>query len=320
VSAVVHPGTEFALTAPIEEHQLDYDWRFSRGSGVQFADYAKPSGNILLVGCPSLASMLGELGCSGQLIERNPNYVSGSENFSVVYADLRFNFPTLRESGRFNLSIVDPPWYPHELLHWTNFGLSQVEVGGSILFTLWPESVRPSARSEHRQVLTAMSKVGQLEHLGNVSYQLPLFERETLDAVDQSPSQREGLLFRLTRENSQLLDVPSFQRSSSEWHRFTLSREQVAVRVSPSDCQTASDDLFEIEPFTLKSTSRRAPILPSINIWTSKNRAARLSRPSLIAEGIATQNEASLSMLVEKMKMSFDPLDVNWGKSWRHPA
>ena len=311
---------EVAETAPIEEHQLDYDWRFSRGSGVQFADYTNPSGNILLVGCPSLAPILGELGCSGQLVERNPNYASGSENFSVVYADLRFDFPVLHESARFNLSIVDPPWYPQELLHWTNFGLSQVEIGGSIFFTLWPESVRPSARSEHRQVLTAMSKVGRLEQFGNVSYQLPHFERETFDAVDQPPSQREGLLFRLTKENSQLLDAPSFQRSSSEWRRFTLSGEQVAVRVGPSDCQIASDDLFEIEPFILKNTSRRNPILPNINIWTSKNCAARLSRPSSIAEGIATQNEASLFMLVEKMKMSFDPLDVNWGKSWRHPA
>jgi hypothetical protein len=317
---MAHPGTEFAGTAPIEEHQLDYDWRFSRGSGMQFADYANSLSNVLLVGCPSLASILGELGCRGQLVERNPNYVSGSENFSVVYADLRFDVPNLPESGPFNLSIVDPPWYPHELLHWTNFGLSQVVIGGSILFTLWPESVRPNARSEHRQVLTAMSKVGQLEHLGNVSYELPHFERETFDTLDQWPSQREGLLFRLTRQNKELLHVPSFQRGSSEWRRFTLSKEQVAVRVSLTGCQIPSDDLFEIEPFTLKSTSRRDPMLPSINIWTSKNRAARLSRPSLFAEGIASQNEASLSTLVEKMKMSFDPLDVNWGKSWRHPA
>jgi hypothetical protein len=304
----------------IEEHQLDYDWRFAEETGVRLADLANSAGSVLLIGCPSLAPILSGRGRRGQLIERNPNYVSNDKNFNVVYADLRFERPVLVGAGRFACAFVDPPWYPQELLHWTNFGLSQIENGGAVFFSLWPASVRPTALDEHRQILGAMSKVGRLEQLGTVSYQLPPFERRALQASAQSASERKGTLFRLTKDSHQFLEVPEFQKSVSEWLRFTLSGEQLAILVGSGDRQNAPDKLFEIEPFTLTDTSRRNVKLPSINIWTSKNRVARLFEPAKLANQILAQDEASLIMLVEAMNMGFDPLNVEWGKSWRHPA
>jgi hypothetical protein len=263
---------------------------------------------------------LGDRGRGGQLIERNPNYVIEDKNFKIAYADLRFERPSLVGEGRFSCAFIDPPWYPQELLHWINFGLTQVETGGGVIFSLWPPSVRPTALDEHRQILGAMSRVGRLEQLGTVSYQSPPFERRSLQVSGQSAFERKGMLFRLTKDSHRFLDVPEFQKSASEWLRFTLSGEQLAVLVGSEGDQSARDKLFEIEPFTLIDTSRRNVSLPAINIWTSKNRVARLFEPAKFANQLLAQDESSLTMLVEAMSMGFDPLNVEWGKSWRHPA
>jgi hypothetical protein len=304
----------------IEEHQLDYDWRFSEETAMRLANLANSAGDVLLMGCPSLVRLLVDRGRSGQLIERNPNYISEDKNFDVIHADLRFSAPSLVGVRRFSCAFMDSPWYPQELLHWSNFGLSQIEDGGTVFFTLWPTYVRPTALDEHDRILAAMSELGQLEQLGDISYQLPLFERSALQAAGKSNCKREGLLFRLTKEGQQLLDVPVFQRSASEWLRFTLSGEQLAILVGSEISPDEPDKLFEIEPFTLVDTSRRNSNLPSINIWTSKNRVARLFEPSKLVARILAQDEASLIMLVEAMNMEFDPSKVQWGKSWRHPA
>jgi hypothetical protein len=301
----------------IEEHQLDYDWRFAEASGNELSEYAGSADNVLLVGCPSLAPRLVRRARKVLLVERNPNYACDDESIRVVYADLRFDSPAL--AGHFTQAFVDPPWYPQELLHWINFGLSQIEIGSFVFFSLWPESVRPSAREEHRKILSAMSKVGRLVQLGDITYELPLFERKALQAAGQAASKREGLLFRLTKQSHHLLEVPRFQKTRSEWWRFSLSEEQLAILVSPV-VEQKSDELFEIAPFTLADTSRRNSNLPNINIWTSKNCVARLTNPSKFAERVAARDRASLLLLAEAMKMSFDPLNINWGRSWRHPA
>jgi hypothetical protein len=202
---------------PLEEHQLDYDWRFTEETAGRLADMASSASNVLLVGCPSLAPVLAISGLSGDLIERNPNYIGEESSFSAVHADIRFQTLPLEGASRFSHAFVDPPWYPQELLHWTNFALARVEDGGKVYFTLWPESVRTTAPDEHRRVLGAISGVGQLEQLGVVTYRLPLFEREAFQAAGKAASSREGLLFQLTKDGHHLLELPPFQRTGLEW-------------------------------------------------------------------------------------------------------
>jgi len=287
---------------------------------VRLAGLANPLGSVLLIGCPSLVPILGGRRRSGQLIERNPNYTSKDQSFKIAYADLRFEHPLLADAGRFSCAFVDPPWYPQELLHWVNFGLSQIERGGTVFFSLWPTSVRPTAQDEHRQILGAMSKVGRIEQIDTISYQLPPFELASLQTNGQSPLARKGMLFQLIKDGDQLLDVPEFQKTATEWLRFTLSGEQLAVLVGPQESWNEHNQLFETDPFTLADTSRRNVGLSGINIWTSGNRVARLFEPQKLATQILAKDEASLVMLVEQMDMRFDPVEVEWGKSWRHPA
>lgn len=275
---------------------------------------------ILLLGCPSLVATLGHLGRRGSLIERNPNYLSPSDGFDVINIDLRFGMPKLAGEYRYDLCVIDPPWYLHEFIRWMNIGLSQINLGGSILFSLWPETVRPSAKHEHSSIFEALSGVGRVETIGKTVYRLPAFEEVIFAATRLLPPQREGLLLRLIKQTEHLLDDSPFPFTGSEWFRFTLSGEQVALKVCAQEQQFVNTYEFDLAPFVLKSTSRRDPILPHINIWTSRNRVARLHSPISIVDGLNDQNETALRFLVEKMGMQFDPRNVNWGGVMATPS
>ena len=153
-----------------------------------------------------------------------------------------------------------------------------------------------------------------------VTYQLPLFERRAFQAAGRAASNREGLLFQLTKNGHHSLQLPPFQRTGLQWFRFTLSGEQLAILVGPAHDQEKHNKLFEVEPVTLTDTSRRNVNLQQINIWTSKNRVGRLFEPSKLARKLAAQEQSSLVMLAETMNMEFDPFDIEWGKSWQHAA
>lgn len=302
-----------------QPHQLDYDWRFSNLSAARIAGEAKSAGQILLLGCPTLVAPLEQLDRRGALVERNPNYMP-TTGFKLIRADLRFERPEDSHDPSYNLCIIDPPWYPQEFLSWMKTGLSMIQPGGAVLFTLWPLGIRPSSSSEHRAIFEALSAIGPIEELGNVDYQLPPFEEMTLHEAEQSPPKREGLLFRVRKQTEEPLLVPPFVGSRSTWLRFTISGEQVAVKIDEHSKSSSDGWLFHTEPLVLRTTSRRDPILSSINIWTSQNVVARLVNPLSAAQGIMERDRFHLGMLIDKMKMNFDPENIRWGMLWQHRA
>jgi hypothetical protein len=302
-----------------QPHQLDYDWRFSDYSAARIAGEARSTGHILLLGCPTLVAPLEKLERKGALVERNPNYTPTS-GFRLIRVDLRFEQPEAPHELSYDLCVVDPPWYPQEFLSWMRTGLSMIRLGGAVLFTLWPPSVRPSTSSEHYTIFKALSAIGTVEELGSVDYQLPPFEEMTLREAGLSPPKREGLLFKLWKQTEEQLLVPPFVRTRSKWCRFTISGEQVAIKIDEPSKVSSDGWLFHTEPFVLRTTSRRDPILSSINIWTSQNVVARLIKPSHAVYGISKRDKFHIQMLIEKMQMKFDPENIGWGMSWQHQA
>ncbi len=302
-----------------QPHQLDYDWRFSNSSAAKIAGEAKSAGQVLLLGCPTLVAPLEQLERRGALVERNPNYMP-TAGFKLIRVDLRFEQPEASHELPFDLCVVDPPWYPPEFLSWMKTGLSMIRSGGTVLFTLWPLGVRPSSSSEHCTIFKALSAIGTVDALGSVDYQLPPFEEMTLREAGMSPPKREGLLFRIKKQTDEQLHVPPFVRTRSKWLRFTISGEQVAIKIDEPSKVSSDGWLFNTEPFVLRTTSRRDPILSSINIWTSQNVVARLAKPSNAAHGITERDRFHLRMLIDKMKMNFDPENIRWGMSWQHRA
>lgn len=173
----------------IEPHQLDFDWRFDLASRGLLGECAADDENVLLLGCPSLVETLESQKHKGLLLERNPIHL-GTSKFKVQYSDLRYFDTRAIINAEYDLAILDAPWYPADLCNWINLALGLVRDRASIIFVLWPESTRPSAKIEHAQIKASLDSVGLLTRVGSISYEMPLFEKESIETIGPSIGQR----------------------------------------------------------------------------------------------------------------------------------
>lgn len=305
------------MNEPFEPHQLDFDWRFDQESRALVAKYVNNQDRVLLLGCPSLMETLSKNVGGGHLFERNPSHLAIG-GFGVTHCDLRFpeTIPLLGEA--FDLAILDAPWYPDDLISWLGTALSLIRIGGSVFFVLWPESTRPGAKDEHQHIFSMLGLRGEVNFLGNVSYEIPLFEKESLLEAGAPKVPRTGLLFRLTKSDSATLPNVHFSRQPIYWKRFQIFDEQVAVKVTEKAKSTSDVFQFDTKPLMLRSTSRRDPLLNSINIWTSKNMVARLANSAAIAEGIASGRSAYIDFVVQALRMNKGLGNAIRGTPWQH--
>ena len=299
-----------------QPHQLDCDWRFDFDTQSRIAKEAAGADRVVLLGCPSLMNVLGGKVEIGVLLERNPNHDS-INGFAVYHCDLRDRSTMPRMPYTFDLGIVDAPWYVDDLLTWLNLALSVVDFGKDVLFVVWPENIRPSAPEEHQRIWSALKTVGEIEHLGTVSYDAPLFERLTLQQAGRPRFLRTGLLVRLTKRHFQPL-APEMSRGPAIWKRFGIGETQVAIRVTAA--ADVNSDAFALsgEPFVLPTTSRREPSLKRINIWTSENVVGHLKNPNQLAIGLSEGHPSYLEFLNRVLKVNLTFAKEGQAVAWEH--
>jgi hypothetical protein len=258
-------------------HQLDFDWRFSPASVAELGERIVPGQRLLLIGCPSLVQIAERKMSSGLLIERNPCH-DESTKFLPVRADVRYYQARKKFNNAFDSAIFDAPWYPNEFLRWAGLALAYTRRGGTVSFTMWPEDLRPSAAREHHKIFGHLERVGHLERLGTLSYEVPLFERTSVEKTNPEPSfSREGLLFSLTKLSDHPLIPIHFRQSQIFWKRYRVGSHQFALKLNVKDRGKAADIHFDIPPFTLSNTSRRNRELGLVNVWASNNVAATVT-------------------------------------------
>jgi hypothetical protein len=305
-----------------DPHQLDFDWRFTNTSINTIMQHVGRLDRLLLIGCPSLMNVAALNISNGLLIERNP-YHDCCEKFSIIRADARYYTARAKHRNGFDAAIFDAPWYPNEFLRWADLALSYVHRGGRVLFVLWPESTRPTAKCEHEKILSVLREVGSLEQLGRVSYRVPHFEEVSLELNPASRNfQREGLLFSLQKNIDAPLPKVEFRRSQNAWRRYQISGQQLAIKIYPSVKGRAQSSKFEIEPHVLNNTSRRNAELQLINAWGSNNVVARLNNPNFLDREIGKLSRGASSKigveLLAELGLFSNEKKVEWGRTWIH--
>ena len=304
------------MTQSFQPHQLDFDWRFDADSQRQIAWAASCAESIVLLGCPSLMSILSSQIKMGTLVERNPNHVSVAP-FSRHCCDLRMRNDAPRFSSMFDLAIVDAPWYPDDLLAWIDVALSAIEVGKDVLFVLWPKNIRPSAQLEHEKIQIVLENIGELRQVGVVTYDTPIFEQISLKAANQTPLRRAGLLMRLTKRRSITL-ARDLNCGPGIWKRFSVGKGQVAIKIEPAADNESRAIEFEEMPHVLHSTSRRDCALSNVNIWTSENVVGRLKNPTSVAFGLAHRLTSHMHFVEEMFTESWLNTEDVKVKTWQH--
>lgn len=175
VSEAIKKAEQYSAPS-VEEHLLDFDWPFSDATVKSLSMRLRGMESALVLGAPSIALSLRSKPFDVRkllVIDRNP--FRGGEGSSQL--DLRFDdLPDRHEP--FDVCIFDAPWYPTDLARWLWQAIQAVRMNGTVLFSLWPELTRPTAKVELINILDSFSNLGDVSiDEGAISYSVPCFER-----------------------------------------------------------------------------------------------------------------------------------------------
>src|ERR1700733_11594941 len=118
-----------------EPHPLDFDWRFDDATISKLCGLVEGQ-NVFALGVPSVARRIQATGGRVLLVDRQP--VQQVHNQLIADAQTR----DVAEGG-FDVAIVDPPWYPRELVDWASAAGRAVGPGGKVFVSVWPPETRP---------------------------------------------------------------------------------------------------------------------------------------------------------------------------------
>ncbi|MXG88419.1 hypothetical protein [Nocardioides flavescens] len=273
-----------------ELHPLLYEWYFTGHGAEVVAEHARGAGSRwLTVGTPSVASALVGTPGSLALIDANdavtlrfPNLVGAAQVLiGEVAAVIGRALPS-------DVVIVDPPWYLADVQRWLSLASQQVDSGGTIITTLFPELTRPSAGRERDNLLAACQRLGRVElRTAAVTYRTPRFELEALKAL-QLPDPGDWrvadlLIIRDVQRPAAAVapDSASFHRGLVGWERFVIGPQVVFLsqRHSAADAPASVVPIVSCPGHVLTSVSERDSRRALVSVWTSRNRVATVLDP-----------------------------------------
>jgi hypothetical protein len=286
-------GTEDAsLPSMPEPHPIDCEWRYTKDTAENLCDWiTRNSSRSGCFGTPSVFVRLATRGHDVFLVDRNPGlrkHFPESIRSRMITVDL-----ALASSSKaiehhlppFDTILLDPPWYWEDTLAWIDAAMAVLRPGGTLLLTVFPAMIRPTAAIEREKLVEHLKSLGPLEVLPfPARYTTPLFESETLSwyGLADLGQWRSGDLVKINVERPQLSSISV--NSQPTWHRVQLGRQVIALSSAESSWEgqvtvTPADDAGS---FLLKSVSARDPIRRNITFWTSRNRAARVTGMEIV--------------------------------------
>jgi len=288
------------LSAPSEEptvsdpelHPLDFEWYFTPDCADQVSELLiSKAGDILCLAAPSVACAIGRRGKPVVLLDNNPlvklRLPSGSSNLQFTVCNLYDRLPL---DNSFAVVFFDAPWYIKPVTYWMWQASNIIASGGTMAFSLFPSLLRPGADEERSQVLAQARAIGEVQVLEDVlAYDTPLFEREALahGGIRITSSWRRADLVVVT-VNKKVQPLPPFPAPPDEaWETFLIGKQVVKLRKLVS----AADNFFlapveGLVDYVFPTVSMRDPRRTQIDLWTSRNRVARVGNRSLVAHAL----------------------------------
>lgn len=269
-----------------EPSPMDYEWRFTPTAAEAIACRASEFGvPIACLGTPTVFASLLAKGVDAVLVDRNPAIVSFLKRHAhnhVLLADVG-DLPGGLRTFRYPVIVLDPPWYFDHLCFWLMQASRITTQNATLIFPIFQELARPTAEKERIAICETLQNFGSLElFMDAVDYETPLFERETMVALGLPPFATwrvaDLAVFNLGPSCMHLDVSPPVE---DVWDHFCFGFQVVGLR------RTAVDEggltvtpIYEDGSFLLRSVSARDPIKQHIGLWTSRNRAARVTGTS----------------------------------------
>ncbi len=292
VSASGKTGAEFP-----EPHPLDYDWRFSLGSlsALESLLCRIGSRHLAILGAPSLFLHLSKIGMCSHLYDKNTYLIERlirKGYSSVTQCDLFVSHPP-RE---YDAVVADPPWYPEHYCAFIDGARECLRPGGKLVISVLPRLTRPSAPEDRQYLLDYACAKGfdlvEVDHSA-LQYDSPPFEAVALRKQGVHLTRwRTGDIFVFETSLREPIAMPRVKSlDDTDWDSFPISDTIVRIRKRHGN---AEDLTFEpaslVGHLYLQSVSRRSPVRASIDLWTSRNLALKLSRPDYVSRVLSLAN------------------------------
>lgn len=251
------------------------EWYFTDDSAEQIAQRLGP--NPLLLGTPSVAQFCTEyhLVDSSPWIYRRFNRIHPSRHTRLPLEDI--DVLPLADSA-----VLDPPWYGNSLQYWLSRASEAVTCGGLIMLPLLGRLTRPSAAEDREQTLQYMRTIGEVEVVpAALEYATPLFEERALAAAGVSLARPWRVAdLAIVRNDAPARRGAALGDTQPEWVDYSIGDEILGVRPVSHTCDPSTAGWagqFRVTHVsTPDSVSRRHPAISQADIWSSRNRIARV--------------------------------------------
>jgi hypothetical protein len=278
-----------------EPHALDYDWRFTEGTLGFLARYIMSLGahHVAVFGAPTLFKHLVDNGTAADLFDNNGEIIKRLRKAGYGKAsecDLLRKFP---DGKGFNCAVIDPPWYLEHYRAFIEAGRRLLAPKGKLLISMLPRLTRPQAAVDREQVLTFASERG-FELLAvdasSLHYSSPAFEVEALrgEGISLGDWRSADLYsFELTSRPVPETNVRAAD-GTDPWATYQILSMVVKIKLEngKSDRPFEFKEVPGVADMRLRSVSRRSPARTHINLWTSRNLVAQVTRPDIVSKAL----------------------------------
>jgi hypothetical protein len=276
-----------------ELHPLDYEWYFNAASADALSQEYCVRETICL-GTPTVSARAAEHGRRVSLVDHNCLI---AQRFPMLTERANLYFVGIERALSLRIEaqsvIFDAPWYLEDARFWLHVASHLVALNGIIVFSLYPPLVRPTAKSEREQILDSASQIGSVTVTEDVlSYDTPLFEQEALASagIYDAHNWRRGdlVVIRTKRRLNRSATSRHDNAYPTGWRSFVINDQVVKIRQVASSPISQEElpvrPLADCNNFVYGAVSAADPLRHEIDLWTSRNRVARLFDVPLITE------------------------------------
>lgn len=250
-----------------EPHPAYSQWRMTPGSADRIIEKieVKNYKEVCFLGCPVLGMKYSKeaifLDIDNSVLE---NVKSRKRRYDVneeVPDDLL---------GKFDCVVADPPWYLEDVMLFAVRSAELTKKGGTIYISLPKLLTRPfmpEERLNFQRWLTDNSLI--ISEISATEYEVPPFEYMAYSDIPAFTGEiwRVGDFFKLKKAEEFKMSLGR-KENMAGWEEFRFGKKRVFLRQREIPGEPKVSRLGSL---ILNSVSKRNPLIPSIDIWSSRN-------------------------------------------------
>ncbi len=262
-----------------EPHPAYSQWRLTQKSAKNILEklVGKNYRSICFLGCPILGIEFQKTHDKRSiLLDIDKTILEYAKKFTeILQYDVNEKTP-IKLRNRFQCTIIDPPWYYDDVKLFIKRATELTKIGGSIYSSLPRLLTKPSILEERLdfQKWLSDSKIILAELNPIVEYEVPPFEYmayKDIPAFSGEPW-RIGDWIKIKKLENSFIKL-NIKESQVNWIEYTFDDKRVFLREKQKEVsgELKLSSLYDDGSLVLKTVSKRSPLVPKIDIWTSRN-------------------------------------------------